>query len=133
MSEDGTVTPACMTPAEYALWSQANRRLYPHTRAPRPCRDCPADYREDQAKAGRCDLYQAPPALPPLPPTKDHRTVNRAWHRRNGRTRIILGPVVCQGCGERVVWAKRYTDVEPRWHNDAGLARHVCAAREAVA
>lgn len=50
---EATMQPACMSEAEFALWSDANVRLVNPT--DRPCRDCPAWFAARMEAAGTCN------------------------------------------------------------------------------
>jgi hypothetical protein len=81
---------ACMSPDEYAAWSEANGRLLSN-RADSPCRDCTPLFHRDMVAGGMCDgtpLPEQPPGRggrPPLDPIG--RRLYWAEHRRASRER----------------------------------------------
>ena len=80
--------PACMDPAEYALWSRANAALkFRET----PCHDCPMSFALEMRAEGRCDGEPAETGRPRLfdPATEARRAQWRAKEdRRRAQWRV---------------------------------------------
>jgi hypothetical protein len=52
--------PACMTPDEWAAWSEMNERMFGPLRSDSPCRDCTPLFHADMLAGGMCDGVPRP-------------------------------------------------------------------------
>lgn len=85
------VKPACMTPEEYAAWSQTNGQL--RVKAGSPCFDCLPTFAAEMRAVDSCDGEIQRTGTPPVYPATPHQLrLRELWRaasqRRRERARV---------------------------------------------